>query len=188
MSFVVLMVSDNVPQTSDSTPLIVKFLLIAMVEVGLTLLANCVSLRLYKKRELPDWMRVIFLHYLARMMFMETHSPSSSFSAPEKERKEIELEAMKLVGATHLNNIKIHNEEDKEYEQKEHLSDQEKFLQHVSKLVEHELHLEETEITREFWIFTSQVCDRLFLIIFTLCFVMSSTMIFMKVPAHYDLF
>lgn len=188
MSFVVLMVSDNVPVTSNSTPLIVKFLIMAMVEVGLTLCANCVSLRMHKKCEVPNWIRVVFLHYLARMMFMKTDSPTNHLRTPENEKKEIEFEAMKLVGVTHMNNTKGHNEGLKDFESEEPLTDRDKLIQRLSDLVQQELLNEDAEITREFWIFTSKVCDRLFLILFTLCFILSSSMIFAEVPDHYDIF
>ena len=181
------MVSENVPVTSDSTPLIVKFLIMAMVEVGLTLLANCASLRLHKKYEVPYWIRVIVLHYFARMLCMKTHSPSSGLPATDKKDKHLELEAMKLVGATHLNYTKNDNKEKRNQLKEEYTCGEEKFLKRFSELVEHELQEEDAEITREFWIFTSRVCDRIFLILFTACFIFSSSVILSKVPDHFEI-
>lgn len=189
MSFVVLMVSENVPVTSDSTPLIVKFLIMAMVEVGLTLLANCASLRLHKKYKVPSWIRVIFLHYVARMLCIKTESPSSSLpTAGNKREQHLELEAMKLVGATPLNNTKKENEDEKSLLNEEFVDGEERFLNQVSKLVNHELREEEGEAIRDFWIFTSRVCDRMFLVLFTACLIFSSSVIFSKVPDHFEMF
>lgn len=77
MSVVIFNVADSIPVTSVSTPLIVKILLAAMVQIGLSLIANCVSLNMYKKTEMPKWVRVFFLHYLARMLCMDTGHPKA---------------------------------------------------------------------------------------------------------------
>ena len=168
---------------------IVKFLIMAMVEVGLTLLANCASLRLHKKYKLPSWIRVIFLHYIARMLCMKTGSPTSSLPTPDnKNEQHLELEAMKLVGATHLNNIKKDNEDGKNQVNEEFVGGENRFLNQFTKLVNHELREEEGEMIREFWIFTSRVCDRMFLILFTACLIFSSSVIFNEVPDHFKMF
>ena len=78
MSVVILTVADSIPVTSDATPIIVKILLAAMFQIGLALIANCVSLNLYKKTEMPQWVRVFFLHYLARMMCIDTGHPKAN--------------------------------------------------------------------------------------------------------------
>lgn len=77
MSVVILNVADSIPVTSDATPIIVKILLAAMFQIGLALIANCISLNLYKKTEMPQWVRVFFLHYLARMMCIDTGHPKA---------------------------------------------------------------------------------------------------------------
>lgn len=78
MSVVILNVSDSIPVTSDATPIIVKILLAAMFQIGAALVANCISLNCYKKTEMPQWVRVFFLHYLARMLCMDTGHPKAN--------------------------------------------------------------------------------------------------------------
>ncbi|XP_067038979.1 neuronal acetylcholine receptor subunit alpha-2-like isoform X3 [Acropora muricata] len=77
MSVVIFNVADDIPVTSISTPLIVKILLAAMIQIGFSLIANCVSLNMYRKTEMPQWVRVFFLHYLARMLCMDTGHPKA---------------------------------------------------------------------------------------------------------------
>lgn len=77
MSVVIFNVADDIPVTSISTPLIVKILLAAMIQIGFSLIANCVSLNMYRKTEMPQWVRVFFLHYLARMLCMDSGHPKA---------------------------------------------------------------------------------------------------------------
>ena len=48
-----------------------------MFQIGFALIANCVSLNMYKKTEMPQWVRVLFLHYLARMLCIDTGYPKA---------------------------------------------------------------------------------------------------------------
>lgn len=78
MSVVMLKVADSIPVTSDATPIIVKILLAAMFQIGFALIANCISLNLYKTTEMPQWIRVFFLHYLARILCIDTGHPKAN--------------------------------------------------------------------------------------------------------------
>ena len=63
-----------------------------------------------------------------------------------------------------------------------------KLTEEMNELAIHQIAEENTQATRNFWIFTSRVVDRLFLILFTVAFIISSSLIFMQVPDHYELF
>lgn len=192
LSFVVLMVSSSVPVTSDNTPLIVKFLLISMCQIGSALIANCISLNLYKKDEMPQWVRVVFLHYLARCLCIDTGHPKGNIQAKHVNNETDTLEK-KVLNCKHrkqsvtsseggttspllprrgtLNDAQVHKMADG--------------IHVMSNKVDNE---KDSEIDREFWIFTSRVVDRLFLIMFTLAFICSSGYIFSMVPEHYGIF
>ena len=77
ISIVILNVAGSIPVTSDASPIIVKLLLANMFQIGFALIANCVSLNMYKKTEMPQWVRVLFLHYLARMLCIDTGYPKA---------------------------------------------------------------------------------------------------------------
>lgn len=91
MSVVILNVADSIPVTSDATPIIVKILLAAMFQIGLALIANCVSLNLYKKTEMPQWVRVFFLHYLARMLCIDTGHPKADVKSTRREDVKVRM-------------------------------------------------------------------------------------------------
>ncbi|XP_020901747.1 neuronal acetylcholine receptor subunit alpha-10 isoform X2 [Exaiptasia diaphana] len=194
LSFVVLMVSSSVPVTSDNTPLIVKFLLISMCQIGSALIANCISLNLYKKDEMPQWVRVVFLHYLARCLCIDTGHPKGNIQAKQVnnenatdtfEKKVLNCKHRKLSvtssegGTTTplLSRRGILNDAQ--------VSKMADGIQVMSHKIDNEI---DSEIDRDFWIFTSRVVDRLLLIMFTLAFICSSGYIFSMVPSHYGIF
>lgn len=93
MSVVILNVSDSIPVTSDATPIIVKILLAAMFQIGGTLVANCISLNSYKKTEMPQWVRVFFLHYLARMLCINTGHPKANVRSTRR----VDVKVLRLL-------------------------------------------------------------------------------------------
>ncbi|XP_047123166.1 neuronal acetylcholine receptor subunit alpha-10 isoform X1 [Hydra vulgaris] len=63
LSFYVLIVSDFVPPSSDTLPLLVKFYTLLMNEIGLALMTNCVIICLNSKNvPVPNWVRLVFLN------------------------------------------------------------------------------------------------------------------------------
>ena len=96
MSVVILTVSDSIPVTSDATPIIVKILLAAMFQIGAALVANCISLNCYKKTEMPQWVRVFFLHFLARMLCMSTGYPRANVRSRRRVDVKVREESLKL--------------------------------------------------------------------------------------------
>lgn len=191
LSFVVLMVSSSVPVTSDNTPLIVKFLLISMSQIGCALIANCISLNLYKKEEMPQWVRVVFLHYLARCLCIDTGHPKGGVS-PRKSKNEDEKDRRPLGSMVHRNSYNSSSDAPVSplIPRKSSSSDHQlvKAADGIAVIAEKGINEDESENDRDFWIFTSVVVDRLFLIVFTLAFIVSSSLIFSMVPDHYGIF
>lgn len=187
LSFVVLMVSDNVPVTSDSSPLITKFLLISMIEIGGALIANCISLNLYRKYEMPQWVRVVFLHYLARCLCINSGQPKDSINAHGQKRKDPIIEARKLTGTTPLGSSLGPSPTHCAVVHRTNQDSTSKLAEGLAELAQCELNQEEHQKNRFFWIFVSRVVDRLFLLLFSIAFVFSSCIIFAQVPDHYNL-
>lgn len=195
LSFVVLMVSDSVPVTSDSAPLITKFLLISMCQIGAALIANCISLNLYKKYEMPQWVRVVFLHYLARMLCINSGQPRERIErqpprVPGRSADLMVLDERKLSGAKPLGSPGGNSLSSPTHHAAMHRANQDS----ISKIADGLAELAQCEIThddhianRNFWIFVSRVVDRLFLLVFSIAFVCSSCAIFAQVPDHYNL-
>lgn len=199
MSLIVMMVMEKVPVNSDVTPLITKMLMIAMFQIGLMLVANCISLNCFRDCEMPQWVRVVFLHYVARMLFVKTGNVSLEDDNKKEKSPDPEIEKMKLVGTKPLcpslfpllddmaeaYNVNVNTVGKKllHVQRPENLL--KKLDEGVSAMTEWELAEEQSELDKEFWAFTSHVFDRLFLVVFTLVFVCSSSYIFSQVPDHY---
>jgi hypothetical protein len=67
-----LMIAENTPTTSDVTPLIGKFFVASMVEIGLALIATCFVLNIYESTgpssDVPRWLRVILIDFLGPIL------------------------------------------------------------------------------------------------------------------------
>ena len=197
MSFIMLMVIGSIPVTSESTPIISTTIMFSMFQIGLTLVANCISLNAYRTGEVPCWIRVVFLQYIACMLFMDIDTRSTAddhINIPQDVVMNIEHHNKKLEGAKtlgpvteditengHLSKI-FHVTKHKKKQQQQVLR---KCAQGMATLAEHELAVEQGEIDKEFWVFTSRVVDRMFLVVFLLVFILSSSYIFGRVPDHY---
>ncbi|EDO33745.1 predicted protein, partial [Nematostella vectensis] len=72
MTVFMLMIAENTPTTSDVTPLIGKFFVASMVEIGLALIATCFVLNIYEStgpsEDVPNWLRTLLLEYLAPLL------------------------------------------------------------------------------------------------------------------------
>ena len=195
LSFVVLMVSDSVPVTSDNSPLITKFLLISMCQIGGALIANCISLNLYKKYQMPQWVRVVFLHYLARCLCISSGQPKDKIErqphrVPGRSADLMVLEARKLSGTKPLGSPGGHSLSSPSHHAAFPQSNQDntsKITDGLADLAQIEIRHDQHIANRQFWIFVSRVVDRVFLLLFSIAFVCSSCAIFAQVPDHYNL-
>ena len=189
LSFVVLMVSDSVPVTSDSSPLLTKFLLISMVEIGCALISNCISLNLYRKYPMPQWVRVVFLHYLARCLCIKTGHPRDNINTKKRKGGLTDplVEARKLSGAKLLGSPTGPATKNCVIPHRVNQDTTAMLTEGLSELAQFEINKEEHQANRHFWIFVSRVVDRLLLLLFSIAFIFSSCVIFAQVPDHYNL-
>lgn len=72
MTVFMLMIAENTPTTSDVTPLIGKFFVASMVEIGLALIATCFVLNIYEstgpQSDVPRWLQVVLLDFLGPIL------------------------------------------------------------------------------------------------------------------------
>lgn len=61
-----------------------------------------------------------------------------------------------------------------------------KLTEGITELAKNSLREQELERDREFWIFASQVADRIFFIVFAVVLICSTTTILSEVPDHYS--
>ena len=183
------MVSDSVPVTSDSSPLLTKFLLISMVEIGCALISNCVSLNLYRKYPMPQWVRVVFLHYLARCLCIKTEHPRGNVNTKKRKGGLTDplVEARKLSGAKMVSSPTGSAVINCAIPHRANHDTTTMLAEGLSELAKFEINKDEHQANRHFWIFVSRVVDRLFLLLFSIAFVFSSCIIFAQVPDHFNL-
>lgn len=60
-----------------------------------------------------------------------------------------------------------------------------KIMEGINELAKASLREEENQLDKEFWIFVSQVVDRMFLVIFSIVLVSSTSAILAQIPSHY---
>lgn len=188
ISIVILNVAGSIPVTSDASPIIVKLLLANMFQIGFALIANCVSLNMYKKTEMPQWVRVLFLHYLARMLCIDTGYPKADVRKTRRvdvRVEETEKNYIKLVGAKQFKPVNLTPSKLPSMAIKPPTT-LSKLTEGITELAKNSLREQEHERDREFWIFASQVADRIFFIVFAVVLICSTTTILSEVPDHYS--
>ena len=71
-----LMIAENTPTNSDVTPMIAKFFLASMIEIGLALVITCLILNVYHSTRhslaLPHFIRVLTINVLAPLLMIAT--------------------------------------------------------------------------------------------------------------------
>ncbi|XP_058943436.1 neuronal acetylcholine receptor subunit alpha-10 isoform X3 [Pocillopora verrucosa] len=164
--------------------------------IGGALIANCISLNLYRKYRMPQWVRVVFLHYLARCLCINSGQPKDkiekrSHLVKGRPAELTVLEDRKLSGTKPLGSPGGHSLKSPTHHHTALFRSTQdlpsKVTDGLAELAQSEINHEEHRANRQFWIFVSRVVDRVFLLIFSIAFVCSSCAIFAQVPDHYNL-
>ena len=91
-----LMIAENTPTNSDVTPMIAKFFLASMMEIGLALVITCLILNVYHSTRhslaLPHFVRVLTIDVLAPFLFIATPKKKKSSRASNHRRPPREAE------------------------------------------------------------------------------------------------
>ena len=91
--------TDNVPRTSEVTPLIGKYSVTVLVQVTVALVVTCSILRVYHRdpeRKMPNWFRKMIFDILGPMLLA---LPSDERNKMKQEDKNRHLHATKVQGA-----------------------------------------------------------------------------------------
>lgn len=82
-----LMIAENTPTNSDVTPMIAKFFIASMMEIGLALVITCLILNVYHSTRhslaLPHFIRVLTIDVLAPLLLIATPKKRKSSRAPK---------------------------------------------------------------------------------------------------------
>ena len=88
MMVFMLLITEQIPATSDVVPLVAKFYMAVMLEMALALVVTCYVIRCYHSHtnEVPQWMKEILVKKLANFFGIEK---SKELKSAEKEQKKM---------------------------------------------------------------------------------------------------
>ena len=208
MTVFMLMIAENTPTTSDVTPLIGKFFVASMVEIGLALIATCFVLNIYEatgpSSEVPQWVRVILIDILAPILRVtrpkekpqRRFNPSSIHSyspmLPEHNGNNFELDGSPRdvlviapkVGDKVLTSRDFINSVNDNNIRHRVPSSQDKLLEGINVLTERAKEQEKDEEVKEEWESVAKVIDRFFLLLFIATVAISTALIFLQRPSY----
>ena len=156
LSFLLVLVSEEMPVNSDVTPMISKFLLSCMVFISAVVLSNLISANLSGKTEVPKYIRYIFLQIIAPLVGMAdlTEKYVKNKSKYNKHTVKLKPFLMKKKSCLNLQKEAING-----------LKDMKKIFNRKK----------QQEKNKEFWLFMGRTLDRLFFTLFSaaLVFIMA---------------
>ncbi|XP_074609983.1 neuronal acetylcholine receptor subunit alpha-3-like isoform X3 [Acropora palmata] len=210
MTVFMLMIAENTPTTSDVTPLIGKFFVASMVEIGLALIATCFVLNLYEgtgpSTDVPQWVRVLLVDFLAPILrvarpkskpqrrFTPYNSNIHSYSPIMAERNgntpEVDgtpkdlLVIAPRVGDKVLTSRDFINTVNDNNLRHRGPSTQDKILEGITVLAERARDQEKQDEIKEEWESVAKVVDRFFLLLFMATVAISTALIFLQRPSY----
>ena len=213
MTVFMLMIAENTPTTSDVTPLIGKFFVASMVEIGLALIATCFVLNIYESTgpssDVPACVRMILLDILGPILCVcrprpkpkrnfsptltsyHTYAPmmpeSNGNSLPteaDNNPKEVLVYTPKVSADKPLTSRDFMNSVNEGSSRYRGGSTQDRLLEGINVLTERARDQERSEGIKEEWELVAKVVDRLFLIMFLATVSISTAMIFLQRPSY----
>ena len=210
MTVFMLMIAENTPTTSDVTPLIGKFFVASMVEIGLALIATCFVLNLYEatgpSSEVPRWVRILLIDILAPILrvarpkekpqrrFTSNNPNIHSYSPimPEHNGNNLEMDGgpkdvlviAPRVGDKVLTSRDFINSVNDNNIRHRTPSSQDKLLEGINVLTERAREQEKQDEVKEEWESVAKVIDRFFLLLFMATVAISTALIFLQRPSY----
>lgn len=117
--------------------------------------------------------------------WVQAYFPSAIYCFPIFKVEETEKNYIKLVGAKQFKPVNLTPSKLPSMAIKPPTT-LSKLTEGITELAKKSLREEEHERDREFWIFASQVVDRIFFIVFAVVLICSTTTILSEVPDHYS--
>ncbi|XP_031567053.1 neuronal acetylcholine receptor subunit alpha-2-like isoform X2 [Actinia tenebrosa] len=214
MTVFMLMIAENTPTTSDVTPLIGKFFVASMVEIGLALIATCFVLNIYEstgpQSDVPRWLQVLLLDFLGPILRVTrpkersekklssmpnnyTHGylpiyPDSNGKPPDgdvNDPKDVIVMTTK-PGDKSLNSRDfISSINDNNVKYRGNGNPtHDRLLEGINILADRAREKEKSEGIQEEWESVAKVIDRLFLLLFLATVSISTAMIFLQRPSY----
>ena len=213
MMVFMLLITEQIPATSDVVPLVAKFYMAVMLEMALALVITCYVIRCYHAHanDVPAWMNKILVKKLANFFGIKK---SKELKQAEKDEEKLEGEnvgdqygfATRLVTNGSVNRSEGHENDDEvlhlseanrittEVELPKFLRDRVKSEDSVSKKILRNLEyisnsIEDAaaqELVKEQWLIVASVMDHIAIWLFTIVMVATMFSIFYQAPGYVD--
>lgn len=182
-----LIFTDNIPPSSEATPLLGKYFSMVVLEMSLSLICTCVSLKIYHQNpetEVPHWLRVLIFKVLAPVLRMT-----------EPERKVRQQQRTYIIEESALKSCSLvyhvrspQREPDVLERAQSFLRDEvvEKLITRVDGLCQRLDSKEEVSEKREEWHFITLVIDKLFFWLFSITVTISTYVFATLAFSHYE--
>uniref|UniRef100_A0AC35TLB6 Acetylcholine receptor subunit alpha-type unc-38 n=1 Tax=Rhabditophanes sp. KR3021 TaxID=114890 RepID=A0AC35TLB6_9BILA len=190
-----LLLTEIIPATSISLPLIGKYLLFTMIMVTLSVVVTVISLNLHFRtpttHKMPNWVKCVFLKWLPVVLFMRRplDGKDESFRGMGRKNKQNhkvplnyhEHRVSRDIGAIYANSQK-NNKIQKLYNSPQVV----KACENICFIAELLKKKDRDDKVDEDWKYVAAVLDRLFLIIFSVACFSGTVIILLQAPTLYD--
>ncbi|CAB3408723.1 unnamed protein product [Caenorhabditis bovis] len=189
-----LLLTEIIPATSITLPLIGKYLLFTMVMVTLSVVVTVISLNLHFRTPtthlMPNWVKKVFLQWLPKLLFMRRPIDEYEDNFEEKKKKS---KNGKIALSVHAHRVskdvgyKLKHSTIDDSIQKLYYSPQVvKAFENICFIAELLKKKDRDDKIDEDWKYVAMVLDRLFLLIFSIACFVGTVIILLQAPTLYD--
>lgn len=191
-----LLLTEIIPATSESLPLIGKYLLFTMIMVTLSVFVTVISLNLHFRtpttHRMPEWVKWLFLKVLPKLLFMRRPLAENDDSYRRvSQRRGENCEKVALNYHEHrvsrdLTRASSNAAVDERIQKLYHSPAVIKAFENICFIAELLKKKDVDDKVDEDWKYVAMVLDRLFLILFSLACFIGTLRILMQAPALFD--
>jgi nicotinic acetylcholine receptor len=191
-----LLLMEIIPATSITLPLIGKYLLFTMIMVTLSVIITVVILNLHFRtpttHRMPKWIKVVFLRWLPKVLFMRRPLDESEESFRQvKHNKTIQNERIMINCHEHrvsrdLTRTLANAPIDERIQRLYYSPPVVKAFENICFIAELLKKKDRDDKVDEDWKYVAMVLDRLFLITFSIACLVSTAWILLQAPTLFD--
>ncbi|TKR63621.1 hypothetical protein L596_027430 [Steinernema carpocapsae] len=190
-----LLLTEIIPATSISLPLIGKYLLFTMVMVTLSVVVTVIALNLHFRtpttHRMPAWIRWVFLRFLPKILFMrrpmdESNESFRGMGNPNPEDNKLPVSYHDHRVSRELGKALMHATIDERIQKLYYSPPVIKAFENICFIAELLKKKDRDDKVDEDWKYVAMVLDRLFLIIFSFTCFFGTVWILLQAPTLYD--
>jgi len=199
LSFLCMMVADGIPVNSDVSPLITQFLIICMILIASALAFNILSMNLQSSKPVPPWFKTIMFRIVGPCIGF---CVNADLGKSKLRRNIIQEPEQHYVTLTEKIQDAILSkfgfiEKELNFEKNQRLTiknsicpsgttphEYQVVIDNMNDILDRSTHEINEDLNKDFWRCIAQTVDRMFMIIFSTCFVFVSAVMLLKGYGH----